>query len=263
MSHSSPPPGDAEAWARLLRHNWEQRSRSHLRDFYVASHHGWDRDPVWRAQAEIDVTGQFHDTDPAVTRPWHVLEIGCGVGRLVAPMLARVATYTGFDVAEGMVDEARRRHTDEPRARFFVGDGTGVPEAAKDRRYDLAIAHAVFIHCPRVVIRANLVSAMAQLRVGGQLRFQVIADPDDPEGAPPPEVAATVYAEIQQIENDAAGEPVHEEMIGSYYMGDRFGFAELRRFLAEAVPADTRIYRPSPYHMYVMLTKTTAPAGDR
>jgi hypothetical protein len=155
-----------------------------------------------------------------------------------------------------MVAEARQRHTGDARARFFVGDGLGVPVPAQDRRYDLVVAHAVFIHCPRVVIRQNLVSAMATLRVGGQLRFQVIANPDDPEGAPPPETTATVRAEIQAIESDAAEEPVPEAADGKYYMGDRFGFRELHEFLADAVPGDTRVFRPSPFHMYVLLTKT-------
>lgn len=252
---NEPSPGDADAWAALLQRNWEQRSRSRLRDFYIASHRGWNRDAAWRAQAAIDVDTLFFATDPAVTPSWHVLEIGCGVGRLVDPVLARVATYTGFDVAAGMVHEARQRHAGNDRARFLLGNGLGVPAAAKDRSYDLVLAHAVFIHCPRIVIRANLQSAMATLRPGGQLRFQVIADPADPEGAPPPETAAAVHAEIQAIEQEAADEPVHEAMDGQYYMGDRFGFAELRRFLADAVPGDARIYRPSPFHMYVLLTK--------
>ncbi len=250
----APRSDDAPSWADLLRTNWQQRSASHLRDFYVASHPGWNRRDAWRHQADVDVRTLFHEIDPTVARCWQVLEIGCGVGRLVEPLLDRVAGYTGIDVASGMVDEARARCRTPDRARFFVGDGLGVPVAARDRAYDLALAHAVFIHCPRVVIEANLVSAWSCLRIGGQLRFQVLADPNDPEGAPP-EAVEEVAATIAATEEVVRDEPVHDEMKHLYYMGDRFGFAELRSLMARILGEDVRIFRPTTYHMYVLATK--------
>jgi len=251
----TPRSDDAPSWAGLLRTNWQQRSASPLRDFYVASHAGWNRRDAWRQQADVDVRTLFHEVEPVVARSWQVLEIGCGVGRLVEPLLERVAGYTGFDVAAGMVDEARARCRMPDRARFFVGDGLGVPPPARDRTYDLALAHAVFIHCPRVVIEANLVSAWSCLRTGGELRFQVLADPNDPEGAPPPEVAEDVAATIAAVEDVVREEPVHDEMKALYYMGDRFGFSELRSFLERTLGGGFRIFRPTTYHMYVLATK--------
>lgn len=104
------------------------------------------------------------------------------------------------------------------------------------------------------MIEANLVSAWAYLRTGGELRFQALADPDDPEGAPP-EAAEAVAASIAAVEEVVRDEPVHDEMKDLYYMGDRFGFSELRSFLARTLGGEFRILRPTRFHMYVLATK--------
>ena len=49
----SDAPRTPEEWASLLRTNWEERGRSTSRDFYIASHPGWDDDAAW---AQLDRT---------------------------------------------------------------------------------------------------------------------------------------------------------------------------------------------------------------
>ena len=253
---------DPEAWARLLRANWERRSRTDKRDFYVASHRGWQDPGRWEAQAEIDVHTMFYGVDAELARGWDVLEIGCGVGRLAGPLTARASSYTGFDVAAGMVEEARTRSASLERARFFVGDGLHVPAEARDREYDLALAVAVFIHCPRSVIASNVASALETLRPGGQLRLQVLADPEDPEGISSLEAAASDHAEMLAVEAEHDDEETQDLIEGHYYMGDRFRYAELDPFLRAAGADDVLVFRPTLQHMYAIVTKAGGAADE-
>ncbi|MCB9897726.1 MAG: class I SAM-dependent methyltransferase [Planctomycetes bacterium] len=167
--------------AERLKNEWEDRARSEARDFFVASHEGWDDERRWAAQATQDVAFITTGLSPGFLAEADVLALGCGVGRLVPELLARTRSYTGLDVAPSMVAEARRRLAGEPRARFFESDGLGVPAGACDRHYALVISVAVLIHCPRDVARALVHAGWERLAPGGVLRFQLLGLPADDE----------------------------------------------------------------------------------
>lgn len=246
----------AREWADLLKQNWEQRARSEKRDFYVASHPGWTDPERWRAQAANDAELMLYQVDRAALAGWHVLEIGCGVGRLALPLVEQVASYTGIDIAAGMVEEARRRAAAHPNARFFVSDGVALPPEACDREYRLILVLAVFIHCPRDVIRSLVRAGYERLAPGGQLRFQVLADPSDPTGIGSLEDAAVVHEEIARMEEAATTEE-RELIDGHYYMGDAFRYDELEPFLVEASGGGGRVnlIRPDLAHVYGWVEK--------
>jgi malonyl-CoA O-methyltransferase len=83
----------------------------------ASGYDGWAR-----AQAEIatQLTGQL----PAQFEPELMVDLGCGTGLLSALLLERYprAELVGIDLAEGMVQVCRERWSDQPRARFMVGD---------------------------------------------------------------------------------------------------------------------------------------------
>ena len=248
MSDARRSPRD---WAALLRDNWEERSRSEQRDFYVASHRGWRNPERWLAQAENDARLMLYQVDRSALSGWNVLEIGCGVGRLATPLSPLVASYTGVDIAPGMVEEAHRRSSALANVRFFVSDGIGLPDDVDDRRYELVIALAVFIHCPRDVIAALVRAGFERLTPGGELRFQVLADPTDPTGLSSLEEATAAHDEIQEME-EGATQDERELIDGHYYMGDAFRYGELEPFLVEASGGVGRVtlIRPDLAHVY-------------
>ena len=256
------PTNSPKEWAVLLKRNWEDRAQSSSRDFYVASHPGWNDPEIWARQAETD-TGLFlHSLEADWLAPAHVLEIGCGVGRLAGPLRSHCASYTGFDIAESMVAEARRRHDGADGVRFLVGDGLGVPGEAADRAYRLALAAAVFIHCPREVIASLVQSAYALLEPGGELRFQLRADPEDGEGIQgAPDVAAQQAglveheSRVRMMETSASAENM-SLIDGRYYMGHMFRYADASPFLADITGGDVTVLRFDPAHLYGWVRKT-------
>ena len=78
-----------------------------------------------------------------VTEGSRVLEVGCGLGDLAAAVAARGAAATGTDLAEGMVEAARRRH---PGLDFTVADGEALPFEAG--AFDATVSAFVINHLP-------------------------------------------------------------------------------------------------------------------
>jgi SAM-dependent methyltransferase len=79
----------------------------------------------------------------AVTAGSRVLDVGCGLGDLAAAAAARGAAATGTDLAEGMIEAARRRH---PGLELVHGDGEALP--FDDASFDATLAAFVINHMP-------------------------------------------------------------------------------------------------------------------
>lgn len=158
-----------------------------------------------------------------------------------------------------MAAAAERRCVGLDGVRFFVGDGLTVPADARDRQYGLVLACAVFIHCPRDVIAANVRNAFQQVAPGGQLRLSVLAYHDDPEGivgnaAAVQEAAETLATDMAQVIANLTPEE-RRLAFETYYMGDRFRYAELTPCLREWTGGEVALYRGDPGCIYAAVSK--------
>jgi hypothetical protein len=143
--------------------------------------------------------------------------------------------------------------------RLFQGDGLGVPAGARDRQYRLVLAVAVFIHCPREVIAANVQSAWQQLATGGQLRIQVLADPSDPTGIAVPTTTAAAADTAGAQDSQASVAMLSEEDLrlvrDTYYMGHQFRYDEVEPFLKELTGGRVALYRGDRAAIYALVEK--------
>jgi SAM-dependent methyltransferase len=244
----------AQHWAGLLKSEWEKRARSGSRDYYVATHDGWNDAEAWRRQAKVDVESLLSELSDEWLTAAHVLELGCGVGRLAPCLLARTASYTGVDIAPAMVEEAKLR-VKEARARFFVSDGLGVPDDAKDQTYDLIVAWAVFIHCPRNLVQTIVQDAASLVRAGGRFRFQLLADPDDPTGITGPPTELATYREASEAQSNVVTTEELKLIDDHYWMGHAFRYEEARQ-LFESMGTELRLHRFDPSHIYCDLVRS-------
>lgn len=261
MQPGDMPPSDgnadlesAQAGADRLKQQWSHRATTDACRFYVASHAGW-RDPAhWEHQARFDVSMLSLGLDADWLRQQHVLEMGCGVGRLVPFLLDRVASYTGFDVAPGMIQEAKAACGDD-RARFFESSGEGVPEPAKDRSYGLVFSWAVLIHYPKQVIQSMVDDAVELLPAGGLLRAQLLADETDLSGMTDPSAVglslpdSAAPADLEPITDLDAEVPADAKAEGHDYMGHAFTMGEVQADLPRP-GCQLSVYRFDPKHIY-------------
>ncbi len=257
-------PNDRSAaeWAHELATNWEARAALASRDLFVASHPGWNDPTAWEQHAATEVELFLAGLDLAWLRTVHVLELGCGSGRLARRLRSAAHSYTGFDIAMGMVQAAQQRCANIDGMRFFHGDGLSVPAAAQDRQYGLVLAVAVFIHCPRAVIATNIENAYRQVQPGGQLRLSVLAFHDDKEGIVGPQaaVAEATHSMQDDMQQVIASLTPEERRLAfdTYYMGERFRYAEMKPFLHGLTGGEVALYRGDPGCIYAAVTRPPA-----
>lgn len=97
-----------------------------------------------------------------------VLEIGCGVGRLMED------GYSGIDISEEMLKIARER---KPKCEFKLTDGRTIPYP--DESFDVVYCVLVFQHLPLEAVRGYVKEAERVLKKGGKFVFQLIEGEED------------------------------------------------------------------------------------
>lgn len=92
-----------------------------------------------------------------------VLEIGCGVGRLMQP------NWCGVDISENMLEIAQKRH---PECHFYLNDGRTLP--FDDGVFHVVYSVLVFQHLDEEGIKSYIKEAYRVLDILGIFRFQFI-----------------------------------------------------------------------------------------
>jgi hypothetical protein len=99
-----------------------------------------------------------------------VADAGCGPGQVAFHLAAAGADVTGFDLAPGMVDEARRRF---PELSFAVADLTALPAPAAGGGWSAVAAWYSLVHLAGSELRPAVALVAAALAPGGWLAVAV------------------------------------------------------------------------------------------
>lgn len=157
----------------------------------------WERlaaaDPLWAVltqpgrrgggwtPAEFLATGEAEvaamlDVAAGLRRParrGRALDFGCGAGRLTRALAARFGEAVGVDVAQGMVDAARRLNGDAPNASFLVNARPDLGAFDTDA-FDLVYSSIVLQHLPgRAAVAAYVREFLRVTREDGLVVFGV------------------------------------------------------------------------------------------
>ncbi len=83
-----------------------------------------------------------------------LLDVGCGSGQTAIPAAKRGITVTGVDIAENLVEHARRRAANEKlNARFDVGDAENLPYSNASYDVVTSMFGAMFAPRPEQVVK--------------------------------------------------------------------------------------------------------------
>jgi SAM-dependent methyltransferase len=161
---------------RRMREDWDERARQNAR-YYVDCGHGGSDEEFW-VSGPRDVE-DFVLEGLALEPGAEVLEIGCGLGRLLRPMSERAARATGVDISGEMIERARAALADRTNVRLARTDGD-LPDTP-DASLDLVYSFVVFQHVPsRAAVSRYVAEASRVLRAGGVFRFQADGRPSEP-----------------------------------------------------------------------------------
>jgi glycosyltransferase involved in cell wall biosynthesis/cyclopropane fatty-acyl-phospholipid synthase-like methyltransferase len=116
------------------------------------------------------------------TKPeWKILEIGCGVGRVIKPLREMFAQVDGVDIAENMIQFAKEYLADgKQNGQVYVNNGCDLQEL-KNENYDFVYSMIVFQHIRSISVVKNYFSEIFRvLKPGGYFKIQVHDYQDNP-----------------------------------------------------------------------------------
>jgi SAM-dependent methyltransferase len=149
-------------YAKEAKADWDRRARQDPVGYTSATESREQHEERGRKDAEI-IVGLL---DEAGARWGEALELGCGNGRLLAPLSTRFGRLHGADISKEMIEHARRN---APGVTYHLLEGTKLPVS----NLDVLICHSVFHHVPRSVFRAYVKEAHRALAPGGVFLFQL------------------------------------------------------------------------------------------
>lgn len=106
-----------------------------------------------------------------LTNATSVLDIGCGIGRLLVGLAPHVRRAVGIDVSAEMVKAAQRRCEGHENVSVFKGDGHGLGAVADDQ-FDLIVAVDSFPYLRQsghALVQTFVADSARALKSGGQL----------------------------------------------------------------------------------------------
>ena len=126
----------------------------------------------WNALADEDIQHVFEGVTIAADAT--VLELGCGVGRLLLrtrKLIPASAHLVGLDISDAMIKFATEATTGQPNVALHVTDGARL-SMVKDQSIHFAYSLHVFIHISdTAVVRSYLREIERVLISGGRFRF--------------------------------------------------------------------------------------------
>jgi predicted TPR repeat methyltransferase len=117
----------------------------------------------------------------AVTNETALLDIGCGIGRLLVALAPEVRSATGIDVSAEMVKTARRRCALYSNVTVIKGDGRGLGNL-ENEGFDVAIAVDSFPYLKQSgypLVERFFTESTRVLKPGGQLVILNYSDSED------------------------------------------------------------------------------------
>jgi len=109
-----------------------------------------------------------------------ILEVGCGIGRLLKELNKEIPVCVGFDASKDMIREGIQ-YCKETSVELIKCDGNGLLPL-KDREFEYAFSIITFQHIPNTNTVKSYISEMYRLlKKEGFIKFQILANNEFPE----------------------------------------------------------------------------------
>ena len=153
--------------AQQMRADWDRRVRHDYR-FWMSDGHQSD-DAMW-ASGERDLAILSRDIPKCEEKT--LLEIGCGVGRILKAASSRFKSVIGVDVSAQAIEHAKKLLNQTPNIRLEVGNGFDLA-AIETGSVDVVVSFAALTSMPTPVIANYLLEIRRVLKSDGFCRLQV------------------------------------------------------------------------------------------
>ena len=162
-----------------MKKEWDARARLDTL-FVIATDHSQNEDDFWRSGIDEikSILGLgssrfekiVYQKDPKKMR---VLEIGCGIGRLLIPTSRIFGHAIGVDVSSEMIHKGKKYVENLQNCQIFENNGIDLSEFS-DNYFDFCFSFIVFQHIPEKKIVEKYISEVSRvLKPNCLFRFQV------------------------------------------------------------------------------------------
>lgn len=158
-----------------MRLDWDRRANVDPR-YWVSATEEAD-EASYLDSAERDTAALLAGLGDRVDASARVLDLGCGIGRMTAPLAGHFASVVGVDVSPAMIEQARALHGEVANLRFEANSGADL-SAFADGDFELVFSYSVLPHLPPEVVEAYFREANRVLVEGGWLRYQFWVGPE-------------------------------------------------------------------------------------
>ena len=123
-----------------MKRDWDRRAKIDPL-YWVAATEEAD-EASYRLSADKDAEAFVEGLRGRVQKTARVLDLGCGIGRMTAPIAKHFASVVGVDVSPEMIEQAKQRHGDVPNLAFAVNSGADLADFDVDE-FDLVLSYSV------------------------------------------------------------------------------------------------------------------------
>ncbi len=255
-----------------MKADWDQRAHHHAR-FWIATE-------TYRTEEAFDRSGQVTAQALLTTlqgreqRGWKLLEVGCGIGRILKPLAPHFSELIGVDVSSRMIAQSKKWLRGYSHIQTFENSGVDLHQFPNDH-FELVYSYVAFQHMPRLVFQHYLGEVNRVLKPQGYLAFQLPigpyldVPPEDTVGIrsyPLEEVRKKLHEQgLAFITHPEAQENSPTSTVG---MDHRFYLAQkIREGAGKTSPKFVELEYPSrpsslETHMYIAYAKNCLRDGD-
>jgi len=161
-----------------MKKDWDRRA-DHNAKFWIATE-AYENDEVFSRSGEHDASRILEGLESYIQRSWRVLEIGCGIGRLLRPMASRFEYVYGVDVSRKMISRSKEWLKGIDNVETFENNGIDLGFFDRDS-FDFVFSYITFQHMPKEAFYSYLPEINRVLKINALLRFQIcLGNHDDP-----------------------------------------------------------------------------------
>ena len=162
-----------------MKKEWNERTKMNPL-FVIATDHSDTEEDFWNSGIDEcnDILGINTERYQKIienkdTSNMNILEIGCGIGRILIPMRKIFGNVTGIDISSEMVLLGQKYVSDIPNCNIVENNGTDLAEFS-DNSFDFCYSFIVFQHIPEKQIVENYIKEVSRiLKPSCLFRFQV------------------------------------------------------------------------------------------
>lgn len=163
-----------------MRRDWDRRAQVDPY-YWVAATEEADA-ASYAESAEHDVAALIEGVQARIGPDARVLDLGCGIGRLTAPLAQHFAQVVGVDVSAEMIKAAESIHGELDNCRFETNSGADLADF-ESGAFDLVVSYSVLPHLPPSVVASYFAEVSRVLRDDGCFRFQFWVGPRQQQAA--------------------------------------------------------------------------------